>query len=173
MHYVTWAFLILLCRVILNNYSSYHLSSISYLLNTPRALIWSSHQLCQESIATRILKIRKWGSDKSNIFFFLFFFIAIQLQLSAFSPLPPLHPSQTHLPPPPPIWFCPCVLYRSSCKPLCQQSPPHSPLAIVRLFLTSMYLVIFCLLFLLSIMFQLRVRSYGICPSLSGLFHLA
>ena len=27
--------------------------------------------------------------------------------------------------------------------------------------------------FLLLIMFQLKVRSYGICPSLPGLFHLA
>ena len=34
-------------------------------------------------------------------------------------------------------WFCPCVLYSSSCKPLSPLSPPYSPLAIVRLFLTS------------------------------------
>ena len=64
---------------------------------------------------------------------------------------PPLHPTpanSTSLPclhPPP--WFCPCVLYSSSWKPLSPVSPPHSPLAIVRLFLTSMFLVIFCLLF--------------------------
>ena len=38
-------------------------------------------------------------------------------------------------------------LYSSSCNPLFPLSPPHSPLAIVRLFLTSMSLVIFCLLF--------------------------
>ena len=43
--------------------------------------------------------------------------------------------------------FCPCVLYSSSCNPLSSLSPPHSPLAIVRLFLTSMSLVKFCLLF--------------------------
>ena len=38
------------------------------------------------------------------------------------------------------------VLYSSSCNPL-SLSPPHSPLTIVRLFLTSISLVIFCLLF--------------------------
>ena len=47
----------------------------------------------------------------------------------------------------PPPWFCPCVLYSSSWKPFSPPSPPNSPLAIVRLFLTSMSLVIFCLLF--------------------------
>ena len=47
----------------------------------------------------------------------------------------------------PPLWFCPCVLYSSSCKPLSPLSPPQSPKAIVTLFLTSMSLVIFCLLF--------------------------
>ena len=46
-------------------------------------------------------------------------------------------------------------------------------MSIVRLFLTSMSLVIFCFLFFfLFIMFQLMVRSYGICPSPSDLFHL-
>ena len=64
---------------------------------------------------------------------------------------PSLHPtpaepiSLPHLHPPP--WYCPCVLYSSSCNPFSSLSPPHSPLASVRLFLTSMSLVIFCLLF--------------------------
>ena len=64
---------------------------------------------------------------------------------------PSLHPTRaehTSLPrlhPPP--WFCPRVLYSSSCNPLSPLSPTHSPLAIVRLFLTSMSPVIFCLLF--------------------------
>ena len=64
---------------------------------------------------------------------------------------PTLYPTQakpTSLPcfhPPP--WFFPCVLYSSSYNPLSPLSPPHSLLAIVRLFLTSMSLVIFCLLF--------------------------
>ena len=55
---------------------------------------------------------------------------------------PPHHP---HLHPPP--WYCPCVLYSSSCNPLSSLSPPHYALRIVRLFLTSMALVIFCFLF--------------------------
>ena len=52
--------------------------------------------------------------------------------------LPCLHP--------PPL-FCPCVLYSSSWKLLSPLSPPHSPLVIVRLLLTSMLLVTFCFLF--------------------------
>ena len=87
-------------------------------------------------------------------FFILFYFLKLLYCCSItivciFSP--PLHPTPfktTSLPcffPPP--WFCPCVLYSSSCKPLSPLSPPHSPLAIVRLILTSMSLVIFCLLF--------------------------
>ena len=89
----------------------------------------------------------------SEIIIFLFFlknfFIVIQLVVCIFSPS--LHPtpvnptSLPHLYPPP--WFCPCVLYSSSCKPLSPLSPPHSPLAIVTLFLISMSLVVFCLLF--------------------------
>ena len=66
-----------------------------------------------------------------------------------FIPIPTPHaswtPSFAHLHPPP--WFCPCVLYSSSCNPLFPLSPPHSPLAIVTWFLISMSLVIFCLLF--------------------------
>ena len=60
-------------------------------------------------------------------------------------PTPAKPPSLPHLYPPP--WFGPCVLYSSSSKPLSPLSPPHFPLAIVRLFLTSMSVVIFCLLF--------------------------
>ena len=50
-------------------------------------------------------------------------------------PTPAEPPSLPHLHPPP--WFCPCVLYSSSCNPLSSLSPSHSPLTIVRLFLTS------------------------------------
>ena len=42
---------------------------------------------------------------------------------------------------------CPCVLYSSSYRPLSPLSPPHSPLAVVTMFLISVSLVIFCLLF--------------------------
>ena len=89
------------------------------------------------------------SKDVSTTFPFLFLiFIVHQLQWYAFSPHPstPGEPtSLPHLHPPP--GFCPCVLYSSSCNPLSPLSPPHAPLAIVRLFLTSMSLVIFCLLF--------------------------
>ena len=47
----------------------------------------------------------------------------------------------------PPPWYSPCVLYNSSWKTFPPLSSSPSPLAIVRLFLTSMSLVIFCLLF--------------------------
>ena len=59
-------------------------------------------------------------------------------------PIAAPHPSRT---PPPSPQFCPCVLYSSSCNPLSSLSPPHYPLSILRLFLTSMSLVIFCFLF--------------------------
>ena len=60
-------------------------------------------------------------------------------------PTPAEPPSLPHLHPPP--WFGPCVLYSTSCNPLSSLSPPHSPLPIVRLFLTSVSLVTFCFLF--------------------------
>ena len=64
-------------------------------------------------------------------------FIVIQLQLYAFS-LHPSTPPQLNSPPSPTStvhpWFCPCVLYSSSCNPLSSLSPPHSPLSIARLF---------------------------------------
>ena len=55
----------------------------------------------------------------------------------------------SHLPPllPPSFLVCPCVLYSSSWKCFSPLSPPPLRLAIVRLFLTSMTLLIFCLLF--------------------------
>ena len=52
---------------------------------------------------------------------------------------------------------CPCILHDSSCNPLLPPSPRHSPRAIVRLFLTSMSLVIFCLL----VSFVAKVRFVG------------
>ena len=81
------------------------------------------------------------------ILFFLFFYkllyccsIAV---VSIFSPL--LHPNPakpTSLP-----CFSLCVLHSSSWKPFSPLSPTLSPLAIVRLFLISMSLVLFCLFF--------------------------
>ena len=66
-----------------------------------------------------------------------------------FLPTPPPHPSQTHLPlllPPFPLVLSMCPL-QQFLKTLLLTVPSSTPLAIVRLFLTSMSLVIFCLLF--------------------------
>ena len=81
--------------------------------------------------------------------FFCFFYCYSITVVCIFSPS--LHPTPDKPPSlpcfhPPPL-FCPCVLYSSSYKPLSSLSPSHSPLAIARLFLTSLSLVIFCLLF--------------------------
>ena len=90
-----------------------------------------------------------WDRTVRVFFFFFFFFFYSVTIVCIFSPS--LHPtpasptSLSHLYPPP--WFCPCVLYSSSYRPLSSLSPPHSPLAIVTLFLISVSLVIFCLLF--------------------------
>ena len=93
-------------------------------------------------------------SLRIDLRFFFFSFYLITLLLFNYnclhypSSLPPTPANPTSLPcfHPPPC-FCPCVLYISSWKPFSKLSPPPSPLAIVRLFLTSMSLVIFCLLF--------------------------
>ena len=77
--------------------------------------------------------------------FFLIILLLFNYSCLHFLPTPAKSTSLPCFYPPP--WFCPCVLYSNSCKPLSPLSPPHSPLAIVGLFLTSMSLVIFCLLF--------------------------
>ena len=83
-----------------------------------------------------------------SVFLHFNFLLLFNYSCVSFLPIPPPQPSWTPLPhPPPPPWFCPCVLYISSCNPLFPLSPTHYPLANVRLFLTSMSLVIFCLLF--------------------------
>ena len=96
---------------------------------------------------------KPWPMWRAYSFFSFFnlknFLLLFNYSCLHFLPTPPPHLSQTHLPPPPPpspcvLW---CVLYSSSWKPLSTLSPPHSPLAIVRLLLTSLSLVIFCLLF--------------------------
>ena len=77
-----------------------------------------------------------------NYFLNLYIYFLL-LQLSAFSPIPPPHPSQSHLPPPPlpsPLILSLCpVLYSSSYRPLSPLFPPYSPLAIVTMFLISMF----------------------------------
>ena len=83
------------------------------------------------------------------LFLFLFIYCESVTIVCIFSPS--LHPptdnptSLPYLSPPP--WFCPSGLSTSSRKPFSPLSPPHSPLAIVTLFLISMCLVIFPLFF--------------------------
>ena len=108
-----------------------------------------------------------------SYYFFQFsnYFIVVQLQLSAFSPHPSTPPQ---LNPPPSLEstlprFCPSLLYSSSWKPYFWLSLPPSQQEIVRLLLTSMSLFFFLWL----IMLHLKVRSYDICLSPPGLFHLA
>ena len=78
-------------------------------------------------------------------FFYCYSVTIVCIFSPSLHPIPANPTSLPHLYLPP--WFCPCVLYSSSCNPLSSLSPPHSPLAIVKLFLISMSLVIFCLLF--------------------------
>ena len=81
--------------------------------------------------------------------FLIYFLLSFNYSCPPFLPIPPPDPGQIHLTPqhPPPPWFCSCVLYMSFCNPLSPLSPPHYPLDLVRLLLTSMSLVIFCFLF--------------------------
>ena len=114
------------------------LSSVSNLTG------WSNHQVLStwavlggQSHPRHIAALVK-GLPLFYLFFKKFYCYSITV-VCLFSPS--LHPtlaeptSLPHLHPPP--WLCPCVLYSSSCNPLSSLSPPHSPLAIVRLFLTS------------------------------------
>ena len=85
---------------------------------------------------------------------FIFFKFSIILLLFSYSCLHFLltslpYPSQTTSLPcfHPPPWFCPYGLYSSSWKPFSPLFLPPSPLATIKLFLTSMSLVIFCLFF--------------------------
>ena len=80
-----------------------------------------------------------------NLIFYCYSITVVCLFTPSFHPTPAEPPSFPHFHPLP--WFGPCVLYSSSCNPLSSVCPPHSLLPIVRLFITSMSLVIFCLLF--------------------------
>ena len=85
-----------------------------------------------------------------TLFFFFFFHFycysitVVCLFSTSLHPIPAEPTSLSHLHSSP--WFCPYVLYSSSCNPLSSLSPSHSHLTLARLFLTSMSLVIFCLL---------------------------
>ena len=107
---------------------------------------------------------------------FLNYFIVVQLQLSAFtshhsSP----HPSQTHLPSllsHPLLGFVHVVPENPSPSSLYYPLPPPFWLLSDCSEFQCLWLY-FAYFFLLLIRSQLKVRSYGICPSSPGLFHLA
>ena len=90
-------------------------------------------------------EVESLGLKVALFLIFLILFFLFSYNCLHFLPTPAKPTSLPRLHPPP--WFCPCVLYSSSWKPFSPLSPPPSPLAIVRLFLISMSLVIFCLLF--------------------------
>ena len=95
-------------------------------------------------------KHRTINTKLSKIFFLILIFYCYSIRVvclfsQSLHPTLAESPSIPHLHSPP--WFCPCVLYSSSCNPLSSLSPPHPTLNIVRLLLTSVSLVIFCLLF--------------------------
>ena len=114
-------------------------------------------------------------------YFFIFLFFKILYcylitLVCAFSP----HPSTSLQlnPPPSPTSMLPLDFVHVSFIVVSVIPSPHCPLPTPPWLLLDcsklqfLWLYFVCF-FLLLIMFQLKVRSYGICPSPSGLFHLA
>ena len=98
------------------------------------------------------IHLKIWLNVKNILFYFIYFiyfyyFIVVQLQLSAFCP----HHSHPPQPNPPPSFVStlPLGFVYVSFIVVPEIPSPHcpSPLVIIRLFLISMSLVIFCLLF--------------------------
>ena len=116
-----------------------------------------------------------WEEEKEQGFFFLIF-IVIQLQLYAFSPHPST-PSQLNPPPSPTSTIPPDFVHVSftivPAIPSSHCPHPTPPWPLLDCSQPQCLWLYFVCFFLLLIMFQLRVRSYGICPSPPGLFHLA
>ena len=118
-----------------------------------------------------------WAAAIYYFFFhFLNYIIVMQLLLSAFSRhlSTPLQPN----PPPSPASTLPLgfvhvsfIVVPENPSPHCPFSPPSGYCYIFLNFNVSGY-ILFAFLLLL-IMFLLKVRMYGICPSQPGLFHLA
>ena len=128
----------------------------------PMLTIW---KVLQE--AGYIQKLQTWYI----LFSPKYLFVVVQVQLSPFFP---------HCSPPPPtlnptfLGFCPWVLYTCSRMALPFLSPVNTPPLLFLLvgFLFQCLWLYFACLFVLLIRFHLKVRSYGICLSLPGLFHL-
>ena len=115
--------------------------------------------------------------EKQN--FILFFIFLLFLKYSCFpSPPFPSTPSiPTSHPQTYPLWLCPWVLYTCSLMTLLRVSPitPLSPPLWLLLFCSLFQCLWFYFagLFVLLIRLHLKVKSYGICLSPPGLFHLA
>ena len=113
----------------------------------------------------------------SYILFFLYFFI-VQVHCLHFLSTTPHHPSNTHLPPliipSLALSMCPSYMFPDGPSPIFPLLPLPTPLWLLSVcsFLLCLWFYFSCL-FVLFIRFHLQVRSYGICLSPSGLFHLA
>ena len=108
-------------------------------------LLKENKKPCSAFHENKKISARKYEYIQLSIISLIFFCFSITF-VCIFSPsLNPTPAKPTSLPRlhPPPC-FCPCILYSMSCNALASLSPPHSPLPIVTLFLTSMSLVIFC-----------------------------
>ena len=122
----------------------------------------------------------QYGYQKDE-YFILFYFISILFYCSSIvvsmflPPLPPSPPIPTSHPQTHPLELFPCVPYTCSLMVL----PLFPPLSLSPSLLVTVNLLFQCLwfsfarLFLLLIRFHLQVRSYDICLSPPGLFHLA
>ena len=91
------------------------------------------------------------------------------------SPVPPPHhsPLSLSIPTPLSMSMSPLYTFLDLPRPLFScYLPPRPALVTISLFFISVSLGLFCL-FVSLIRFHLQVRSYGICLSPPGLFHLA
>ena len=137
--------------------------------------------LCQQCCNDYILKtVHPLECIVINVlkhtFSFFLIFIVIQLQLYAFSPYAST-PPQLNPPPSPTSTISPNFVHVSfiivPAIPSSHCPHPTPPWPLLDCSQPQCLWLYFVCFFLLLIMFQLRVRSYGICPSPPGLFHLA
>ena len=123
-------------------------------------------------------QIRKWKLYFKFFKFFSFYCCSGTI-VSVFPFTTPLHPSHPHFPPsilPPPFGFVHVSFIHVPENPSlfspCYPHPTHLWLLSVCSLFQCLWFY-FTYLFVLLIRFYLQVKSYGICPSLPGLFHLA
>ena len=88
---------------------------------------------CENITTVKIVDI----SFPLHFFFYCCSITVVCIFSTPFYPTPAKSTSLPRLHPPP--WCCPCVLYSSCRKPLSLLSPPHSPLAVVRLSLLLLW----------------------------------